>query len=220
MKRVTVALLGVLLLAIGGCGRKAQSSTSVKSTSSTAPQDGKDLDRLREYADNRMQRLLTPTGVGMKKLDWDLSQDNSIGQVDWPSNEQSEEYILNQEIDLSLRLPDGITFFERGTLLICSRDDENPQRVGRVSFHLPNCTADAARDIAKRYIQRWELKKQSTTEAALEALDEWHTEAKVRDCFREPEARREGRDRLDDPNAPAQAVTLTAILPKTVTNHD
>ena len=177
MCRLVLAVAGVGLFAILGCGSPAPTSKGSKPASSIAEQDGNELDRLQEYADNRMRRLQTPTGFGVKKLDWDLSSDNSLTQVGWPANETSDEYILNQDIDLSLRLADGISFSERGTVLISSRDDENPNRVGRISIHLPNCTADAAREIVKRYIQRWKLKKQFTTEGALEALDEWHKQA-------------------------------------------
>lgn len=177
MRRLLLAIVGLGLSVILGCGSPAPAGKSSKPALSNSEQGGNELERLKEYADNRMRRLQTPTGSGVKKLDWDLSSDNSLTQVGWPTNETSDEYILNQEIDLSLRLADGISFSERGTLLISSRDDENSSRVSRISFHLPNCTADKAREIAKRYIQRWKLKKHFTTETALAALEEWHKQA-------------------------------------------
>jgi ankyrin repeat protein len=162
---------------LAGCDGSQSKSNSAPSALDEIEADSR-IRNLQEYADRRMNRLLTPTGVGLRKLDWDLTVDNQIARVGWPEIEQTDEYILNQDIELVLQLPDHITFTERGTLLICRRESDARDRVHRISFQLPSCTADDAYRIARQYIQRWKLERNHSTEQSLDSLDEWRAEAK------------------------------------------
>lgn len=183
MPRCGLTLLLSILAVCVGCEyrasppRETAKNDELSETLEETKQD-KHVQRLKEYADKRIERLLTKTGEGVKAIDWDLSKDNYISLVGWPEDEDSDEYIINQDIDLSIRFPAGFSVKERTTLLICKRDDATSDRLDSISFHLPNCTTDKALQIAKGYITRWKLQKYFTTDAALRALDEWHAKAK------------------------------------------
>lgn len=183
MRRCGLTFLLSILAIWVGCEHSAPPhDTSAKNDelSETLEQIKQDehVQRLKEYADKRMERLLTKTGEGVKTIDWDLSKDNHISLVAWPEDEGSDEYIINQDIDLSIRFPAGFSVKERATLLICDREEPTLDRLYSISFHLPKCTTDEAFQIAKDYITRWKLQKYFTTDGALRALDVWYAKAK------------------------------------------
>jgi ankyrin repeat protein len=164
--------LALLLAAALGCKPSPSSENSPPVVADPR------IESLQQYADKRMQRLMTPTGQGVIRIEWDLSQDNRISAVDWPKDERSDEYILNQDIDLSLKLPGDFQVEERATLLICDREDPSSDRLHSISFQSPQCTTDQAFETAKRYIVRWQLQKEHSTQGALVALDRWCADAK------------------------------------------
>jgi hypothetical protein len=183
--RRCILLLSAVAICLG-CENSSppprDASTKTDKFSETLEQIKQDegVQRLKEYADKRMERLLTKTGNDVKSIDWDLSNDNQISLVGWPEDEDSDEYIINHTIDLSIRFPADFSVKERATLLICNRDNATSDRLSSISFHLPKCTTDKAFQITKDYITRWKLQKNFSTDHALRALNAWYDKAKKR----------------------------------------
>ena len=137
LKSMSCFRLKFLLMLVAicvGCERNApppQETAESDEVSETLREIAKDekIQSLIEYGDKYRERLLTKTGEGVKVIDWDLSKDNKISLVGWPADEDSAQYILNQDIDLSIRFPAGFSVKERATLLICDRDDATQDRL-------------------------------------------------------------------------------------------
>lgn len=153
-----------------GQQRSQETSADVRDEVARDPQ----IKELQEYGARRMKRLLAKTGDRPIILNWDLSQDNVLAQVGWPANEASDEYILNQDIQLSLRLPGSIAVNEKGTLLICQRAAPKSDRLKHITFHLPRATTNDVYATTKDYIQRLQLEKQFLVANALKELDAWY----------------------------------------------
>jgi ankyrin repeat protein len=137
------------------------------------------VQKLAGHGERRMKRLLTKTGTEIKRISWDLSTSHNISQIGWPAKEQSTEYIINQEIDVSLSLPGELEFRERATMLIVRRDSPSSETVERVWILLPPVTLDAVHRTAKDYIHRWRMTRRYSMNEAMDALDKWYEACKA-----------------------------------------